>query len=97
MSESHTDLAIRTDVVAGAAAGDVAVADITENDALKSVVFLDPDGGGAGVSSLADLTDEFSIASDGTINNGGGTATTGGFLLVVWIAADPRGHDLNRN
>lgn len=97
MSESHMDLALRTDVVAGAVAGDVAVADINEGDVLKSVIFHDPDDGGAGVSGLTDVTDEFTIASDGTINNDGGTDTSNGQLIVIWIAADPRGGDLNRS
>lgn len=97
MSEMHADLALRVTAVAGGAAGDITVTGITTNDVLKSVIHLDPNGGGAGVSSLADLTDEFSITGDDTINNADGTATTDGFLLVTYIAADSRGGDLNRD
>lgn len=88
MSESHTDLDIVQTVVSGGAAGDITVTGIKEEDSLKSVINL-TDG--------ADLTDEFSITDDDTINNGGGTATTGDDLLVLYIAADDRGGDLNRS
>lgn len=88
MSESHTDLAIRQTVASGGAAGDITVTGIKPEDVLKSVVNL-TDG--------TDLTDEFTITDDDTINNGGGTATTGDTLLVLYIKADPAGHDLNRN
>jgi hypothetical protein len=62
-------------VVAGGAAGDITVTGITTSDRLVSVINL-TDG--------ADLTSEFSITAADTINNAGGTATTGDDLLVVW-------------
>lgn len=88
MSESHTDVAVRQDVIGGGAAGDHTVSGIKTRDVLKWVLNL---------TDNADLTDEFSITGDDTINNDGGTDTTGDTLLVGYIAADPAGEDLNRN
>jgi len=39
--------------------------------------------------SVADLTDEFSITDDDTINNDGGTNTTGAVLVVVYEDLTP--------
>lgn len=63
----------------GAAAGDVTVTGIKANDHLVGVFNFD-DG--------ADLTSEFSITGDGTINNTGGTSTATDNLLVIWEAFD---------
>lgn len=62
-------------VVAGAAAGDITVTGIKADDVLKSVLNL-TDG--------TNVTAEFTITADDTINNTGETATTGDVLLVVW-------------
>jgi hypothetical protein len=59
----------------GAAAGDITVTGILADDVLKSVINL-TDG--------TDVTSEFTVTADDTINNTGGTATTGDTLLVVW-------------
>lgn len=89
MSESHTDLALRQTVVAGAAAGDVTVTGIKTTDKLKAVIDL---------TAPADLTSEFTISAANTINNTGGTSSAGsGPLLVTYIASDDRGGDLNRD
>ena len=37
---------------------------------------------------MADLSSEFSITAADTINNTGGTATTGDLLLVFWYDDD---------
>ncbi len=95
MSETHTNLALRVTVVDGGAAGDHTVTGIKTNDVLKSVVHLEGDG--TQLTGAADLTDEFSITDDDTINNDGGTSSANGVLLVVYIAADPSGADLNRD
>lgn len=67
---------LQTATVAGAAAGDIAVAGILLNDRLLSVQNVAAAG--------ANLVDEFEITDDGTINNAGGTVTTGMILLVIW-------------
>lgn len=89
MSESHLDLALRTAVVAGAAAGNITVAGIKPGDVLKAVQRVD--------AAAANLVDEFTITADNTINNTGGTVTTGQVLLIIWIASDARGESLDRS
>ena len=64
---------------AGGAAGDISVTGILQGDHLVCVY---------NVTDTADLTSEFSITADGTVNNTGGTATTGDSLLVIWEAFD---------
>lgn len=87
--ESHTNVSLRTAVIDGAAAGDLTVTGIRVNDVLKAVQRVD--------AAAANLVDEFTITADDTINNTGGTATTGFVLLIVWIAASPYGGpDLGR-
>jgi hypothetical protein len=72
------------DVVAGAAAGNITVTGIRVADEIESVVaFL------LGIPS--DLTSEFTITAADTINNTGGTNTTGMVLVVNWHR---RGYDL---
>lgn len=68
-------------VVAGGAAGDFAVAGIAATDELVSVVHVD---GTDASETVADLTAEFDITAADTINNAGGTDTTGGFLVVTY-------------
>ena len=78
-----SDTVIHTAVVAGAAAGDVAVAGILATDELVAVVQLDITNA-KGLADAAMLTDEFSISEDGKINNAGGAATANDKLLVTW-------------
>lgn len=75
MGESGIAPTLRTDIVDGAAAGDVAVPGITPADRLAFVVDL---------TAPADLTDEFEIAGDDTINNEGGTSTDTNDVFVAW-------------
>lgn len=93
MSRTHVDIDIRQLSIAGGAAGDHEVDGITTRDALKSVVYVSFDDS----LEVETLTDEFSISEDGIINNTGGTVTTGGFLIILYISAGPYGGDLNRN
>lgn len=69
-------------LVAGGAAGTIAVTGIKVGDRLDQVlqyVYV------AGVTTdVLDLTAEFAINGTGTINNTGGTNTTGNKLLVNW-------------
>jgi hypothetical protein len=68
---------IKTRTVAGAAAGNLAVAGIKVGDSLISVQAVSAPG--------ANLVGEFSITADGTINNTGGTSTAGvAAVLVMW-------------
>lgn len=62
---------------AGAAAGDVTITGIATGDTLRSVV-----GVKTSDQSVHDYTSEFHIAATNTINNSGGT-TSSGYTLVV--------------
>lgn len=67
-------------IVAGGAAGNLTLTGISTADVLKSVIQFD-----ASVPSLIDRTAEFSITAADTINNTGGTNTTGDFLQVIYF------------
>lgn len=76
-----SELGIEQTIVAGGAAGAHVVTGILTTDKLLSVIHLDmTDASETG----ADLTSEFSISAADAIDNTGGTATTGGFLLVTY-------------
>jgi len=62
-------------IVAGAAAGDLTVTGIKPGDELVSV--LDITG--------TDLTSEFTITGDDTINNDGGTSSDTNQVIVTWV------------
>lgn len=66
-------------VINGGAAGALTVTGIKTRDTLVSVVQVS-----AGVP--ADLTSEFSISAADTIDNTGGTATTGDKLIVFYLS-----------
>lgn len=68
---------VRQTTAAGAVAGDISVTGIKYGDELISVINL---------ADAADLTSEFAITADGTINNAGGTSTATDNLLVTWMA-----------
>jgi hypothetical protein len=71
-------------LVAGGAAGDIAVTGIKSTDTLNGVLqFV---GAGMAVTDIADLTSEFAITGADTINNMGGTDSTDDKLLVSWTA-----------
>ena len=67
---------IRWFVATGGSAGDITVTGIVLGDKL-SLVLNQADG--------LDLTSEFSITAADTINNTGGTDTTGDLLLVCYF------------
>ena len=88
---THLNLAQDSAVIAGAAAGDLTVTGIRflPTDALVMVQRIDAAG--------ANLVGEFEITAADTINNAGGTDTTGFLLLVKWNRANPvGGPDLGR-
>lgn len=63
-------------VITGGTAGALTVSGILTTDILLAVIDL---------TSEADLTSEFSITATDTIDNSGGTNTTGDNLLVLWL------------
>lgn len=70
----------KTAVANGGSAGNITVTGIATTDVLEAVLYF-PISTGT-VTSVSDLTSEFSITAANTINNTGGTATTGGKLEV---------------
>lgn len=76
--------ALQQTIVAGAAAGDITVTGIAVGDILIAVTRYI--GAGTAVTDVSDLTSEFTITAADTINNGGGTNTTGDKLQVWWWA-----------
>lgn len=73
--------AIRLALITGGAAGNLTVTGIATTDTLLLVLkFI---GAGTAVTDLANLTSEFTISATNTINNTGGTASTGK-VLVGW-------------
>ena len=92
---NREDTLFRVALVSGAAAGDVTVTGIRENDKLIGVYHY------VAGTTLTDRTGEFIgkngkkgngaiIVSDDTINNAGGTSTNGNQVLVLWEAYDER-------
>lgn len=72
---------VKATIIAGGAAGDHTVTGIRASDALVAALFVDfTDASETG----SDITGEFSITGDNTINNVGGTDTSGGFLIVIY-------------
>ncbi len=77
--------ALKQAVIAGGSAGALTVTGIKTRDQLVSV--LRAVGGGTDVTDVTDLTAEFSITAADTIDNTGGTATTGSKLIVSYLSA----------
>lgn len=77
--------------VTGGSAGDHTLTGVATVDKLLSVFSLDLTGADLSVvnfSAVTDLTSEFSITAANTINNTGGTDTTGALLFVLWADYD---------
>jgi len=85
--------AVKTTVIDGGAAGDHAVTGIAVGDALRSVLKLDftlvEGTPNVRTWSVADLTSQFTVTATDTINNAGGTDTTGAILVVVFEDLTP--------
>lgn len=85
--------AVRTTVIDGGAAGDHTVTGIAVGDALRAVLDVDftlAEGSpNTRTWAAADLSGEFSITGADTINNVGGTDTTGHILIVVYEDLTP--------
>ena len=69
--------------VAGGSAGDLTATGVLTTDRLKYVLNL---------TDSTDVTVEFTISAADTINNTGGTATTGDLLLIFISRPDARGY-----
>jgi hypothetical protein len=82
MTTHHRDNTVYIPV-AGGAAGDLTATGILTTDRLRYVLNL---------TDSVDLTAEFTISAADTINNTGGTATTGDLLLCIVERPDPRGY-----
>jgi len=65
--------------VAGGSAGNITVTGIAVDDELLSVLEVD-----FTTPSITELKAEFSVTAANTINNTGGTDTSGNFLVVVY-------------
>lgn len=76
--ESTPATALKQVIVPGAAAGDVTVTGIKAEDELVAVL---------NVTDLTDVTSEFTITADDTINNTGGTTSASKKLLVTYVTA----------
>lgn len=74
---------LKVAVIAGGAAGNHTVTGIRVGDELVSVIHVA--GAGTDVTDIANLTSEFSVSADDTINNTGGTSSAGGKLLIHYI------------
>lgn len=70
----------KVSLLAGAAAGDHAIAAMAVGDELVSVLHIST---AASIATMADLTSEFTVAA-GKLTNVGGTDTTSDQLLVIW-------------
>lgn len=94
---SRTDTFVRQKMVAGAAAGPVAVAGILRGDKIISVLHHQA------AAAMTDLTAEFGgdaaaakrgngapVTVDGSIDNTAGTSTSGNTVIVTWEAYDER-------
>ena len=77
--------AIKQTVIAGGSAGAHTVTGIKTRDSLVSVLFEKVDFTGS-THTFSDLTSEFSISAADTIDNTGGTDTTGGYLIVTYLS-----------
>ncbi len=93
MAITHfSGLNIKFSVIAEAAAGNHTVTGITTSDTLLAVVGFTTvltEGTPNTIAYTArDLTSEFSITANDTINNAGGTSLVDGWALVVWLDAD---------
>lgn len=73
----------RSAVVVGAAAGNITVTGLAAGATLTGVIQMI--GAGTAVTDVANLTSQFTVTAANTINNTGGTDTTGSKLLVQWI------------
>jgi hypothetical protein len=95
---AHTgaETTIKQFVVTGGAAGNLTATGILTTDVLVAAIVLNRDATAANID-LVDLTSEFSITAADTINNTGGTATTGDEVLVTVLRSGAGNTPCGRN
>lgn len=86
MNETLIRPPLRMAIISGGAAGAHAVAAIKNRDILQQVGYFT----GSTNTGGGDLTSEFHIAADGSIDNTGGTDTTGKLIYVLWYAVSAK-------
>jgi hypothetical protein len=74
---------VKKATMAGGAAGDITVSGVAVGDVLVAVYSAADNGSSA--PTIASLLSEFSVTATNTINNTGGTSTSGKSLIVVWV------------
>lgn len=74
---------VKIAVIAGGAAGNHTVTGIAVGDELIAVLRMI--GAGTDVTDVAELASEFTVSAANTINNTGGTDTTGSKLVVAYL------------
>ena len=74
---------INLDLITGGAAGNHTLTGVTTADSLIAVMYFV--GAGTDVTNVLDIGSEFQITAPDTIANAGGTNTTGGKMLVLWL------------
>jgi len=84
--EFPPDVGLQAKIIAGGAAGDHTVSGVRADDDLVAVFYHAPAG-----PALTDITSEFEgtgkgITAADTVNNAGGTDTSGGTLVFLWAA-----------
>ncbi len=84
---------VRQSILVGAAAGNYTLTGVVkDHDKILQVLLVKltlAEGTPNTITwTVSDLTAEFSITVANTINNTGGTAGTGGFLVVLWYDMD---------
>lgn len=86
---------VKSTILVGAAAGNRTLTGIAYGDQGDSlirvqsvIITLSEATPNTLVWTVADLTSEFSITADDTINNTGGTSSVRGFLIVEWYDRD---------
>jgi hypothetical protein len=82
-AQAQAEMQVVSAVIEGGAAGDHTVTGIWPGDELIAVVRLIRNATAANIN-IADLQAEFTISAGNTINNTGGTDTTGDSLLVLY-------------
>lgn len=75
--------------IKGGAAGNLTVTSITIGDAILWVTGVSKYSANLFIATTVDFTTEFSVTAANTINNTGGTATTGWILAVGWDDMSP--------
>jgi len=83
MAKSHILTSLRFAKIVGGVAGNHTLTGLKLNDRLLSVLQFEKTA--ANITDLVDLTAEFTITADDTINNAAGTDTSTDALLIIYV------------